>query len=66
MIYQIGKNPEYTFTMCLTANTYNGTLGLPLSISWWNNVDSVDNRNVAVAVTFLCFHFGVDIWKWKK
>lgn len=67
MEIQWGNNPEYTFTICSNhAWWYSGELALPFKLSWWNVVDVKGSKCNDISITFLCFRFGLEIWRWKK
>jgi hypothetical protein len=66
MEIQWGKNPEYSISICSNHNWWSGELALPVKLSWWNVTDAVGNKNNDIAITFLCFRFGLEIWRWKK
>ena len=66
MIFQIGENPEFTFAAWFNVVWWSGGIALPLSISWWNTVDSANNRNVDVTIRLLCFAFSLEIWFWRS
>jgi len=63
---QWGKNPEYTISVCSNHNWFSGELALPIKLAWWNHVDALGNKNNDVSVTFLCFCFSLEIWRWKN
>ena len=64
MIFQIGKNPEFTFAIWFSIAKWSGDIALPLDLSWWNVKDVKGNRNIDVTIRFLCFGFSLEIWKW--
>lgn len=66
MEIQFGDNPEYTITICHNWTRYCGELALPFKLSWWNSIDAMDNKCNEMSITFLCFRFGLEIWKWQK
>lgn len=66
MTIQWGKNPEYTFSTCINYVWHGGEIALPFKITWWHYIDAVGHRNVEISLTFLCFRFGLEIWRWKK
>ena len=66
MVKQWGNNPEYTITICHNWAWHSGELALPIKLSWWNSVDAKDNKCNEIAITFLCFRFGLEIWRWNK
>lgn len=66
MEIQLGKNPEFTFSICSLHNWYSGELALPFKLSWWNSVDTNGYGCYDIAITFLCFRFGLEIWRWEK
>jgi len=64
----VHKNWEVSFSLCHQLGTY-GNFALPFHVSWWYSNDvlgAFGNRNFEISVYFLCFRFGVDIWKWRK
>ena len=60
--WQWGENPEYTIDVC----THWSNWALLLEIGWLYYNDAVGNKNYGIDITFLCFHFGIDIWRWKN
>jgi len=66
MIFQFGDNPEYSISICSLHNWYSGELALPIKLSWWNVTDAAGYKATDIAITFLCFRFGLEIWRWKK
>lgn len=66
MTFQWGKNTEYTITICSNHNWYSGELALPIKLSWWNCSDAKNNKCNDIAITFLCFYFSLEIWRWEK
>lgn len=66
MVWRIGKNPEFTFSAWFDCTGWSGNIALPFSISWWNTVDVVKNRNIDISIHFLCFGFSLEIWFWNK
>lgn len=66
MLKRWGKNPEYTISVCSNFNWYSGELALPIKLAWWYSSDMRDNKNYDIAITFLCFRFGLEIWRWKN
>lgn len=66
MEIQFGKNPEYTITICHNWTWHSGELALPFKLSWWNSIGVMGSKNNEISITFLCFRFGLEIWRWKK
>lgn len=66
MQIRIGKNPEFTFSMCMNSHRHGGYIALPLELSWWNMLDCVNNRNISISLQFLCFNFTAEMWRWAK
>jgi len=60
--WQWGNNPGYTINICVN----QGYLALPLGITWWSAGKLPYNRCFSIGVDFLCFHFSIEIWKWRK
>jgi len=66
MEIQWGKNPEYTFSICSNHHWYSGELALPIKLSWWNSIDTKGNKCNNISITFLCFYFGLEVWRWEN
>jgi len=62
MVFQIGKNPEYTFYLFTNFNYW----ALPLCICWWGPNDTTTGINFSILIKILCFGFEFEIWKWRK
>jgi len=60
--WQWGENPEYTIDVCTHWNWW----ALLLVISWNWYEDSLYNKCHTINIDFLCFHFSIEIWRWKK
>ena len=58
--WQWGKDPEYTIDVC----THWDKWALPLSISWRFFEDALYNKCHSIDISFLCFHFGIEMWRW--
>jgi len=65
MQIQWGKNPEYNISICSNHHWWSGELALPIKLSWWNFEDAVGNKSNSVSILILCFHIGVEVWRWK-
>lgn len=61
-----GTYPRYTISICSNHNWYSGELALPIKLAWWNSTDVLGNKHNDISITFLCFRFGLEIWRWKK
>ena len=66
MKIQIGKNPEFTFSVCFSCAWWGGEIALPLKLSWWNHNGVGNNKNREISISILCFRFGLEIWFWEK
>lgn len=66
MIFRWGKNPKFTFSIYHTYSCWNGKIALPIGIDWWYTTCALNNKNLAVSITFFCFVFELERWKWGK
>jgi len=66
MEIRIGKNPEFTFLACINARWWYGSIALPFGLSWWYCADSEVGKNYEITMTFLCFHFSLEVWFCKE
>lgn len=66
MEIQFGDNPEYTLSACINFAWYSGELALPFKLSWWNSITADGCKCNDIAITFLCFRFGLEIWRYSR
>jgi len=66
MIWQIGKNPEFTISAWFDIACWSGDIAIPFNVTWWNVKTADGHKNIDISVHFLCFGFGLDIWKWGE
>ena len=64
--FQIGQNPEYTFSLCHNFCWHRGEFALPIKIGWWNHMSATGDKNCDIDITILCFQFSLEIWEWIK
>jgi len=57
-----GKDGEYMIDACIHWSKW----ALPLVVNWWYFEDALYNKYYSVDVSFLCFHFGIEIWRLNK
>lgn len=60
-IWQWGTNPEYTIDVCVHWRHW----ALPLTINW-SISNILHNKCRNIGINFLCFHFSIEIWRWKN